>query len=262
MTDAAARTISSRLGWLVAATFLIAMVIYALGQFHIIVPEPAFSPAETYVDDLIAGFEHGQEHWIADLTSSLILAAGFVGLAILGVTLWRALDRDAAGGAVLAVTFIVAGAIGALAQVLFVGATEVANNPEYCDCGFLAEEIVSRQVAHDIALNVVFWMTDMSIVVFAVGLLAFAALAPVSGWVPGGLAVYARVLAGLAFLSVVWGRIAVPLLMENGVELDFFRIGDVIILVIAGVLVPVWAAWVARAARSTPESDEPLPADD
>ncbi|RPH36558.1 MAG: hypothetical protein EHM90_01725 [Chloroflexi bacterium] len=262
MTDVAWRTLSSRIGWFVAATFLVAMVLYALGQFHIIVPEPEFIPAETYVDDLIAGFEHAQAHWIVDLTSSLLLAAGFVGLAILGATLRRVLDRDDARGAVLAVTFLLAGAIGAASQVLFVGATEVATNPEYCDCGFLAEEIVSRQMAHDIALNVVFWMTDMSIVVIAIGLLAFAALARASGWVPDGLAVYARVLAGLAFLSVVWGRVVVPLLMESGVELDYFRIGDLVILLIAGVLVPIWAAWVARAARSTPEVEEPPPAVD
>ena len=42
------------------------------------------SPAETFVDDLLASFEHQQAHWIEDLGSSLGLAAGFVGLALLG----------------------------------------------------------------------------------------------------------------------------------------------------------------------------------
>jgi hypothetical protein len=250
MLDVAWRRITSRLGWLVAVTFVVAMALYALGQFHIVVPEPPGPTGGTLVDDLLQGFEHAQAHFYPwDLTSSLLLAAGFVGLAILGVTLRAGLGKDDARGVVLAVTFLVAGTIGAASQILFVGATEVATRPEYCDCGFLAEEIISRQMAQDIALNVVFWMTDASIVVFAIGLLAFGGLAAASGWVPGGLAVYARVLAVLAVLSVVWGRVVVPLLTEGGVDFDFFRVGDVIIIVVTGILVPIWAAWVAMATR-------------
>jgi MFS family permease len=260
MSVASWRRITSRIGWLVSATFLVAMVLYALGQFHIVVPEPGGPTGETFVDNLLESFAHAQAHFYPwDLTSSLLLAAGFIGLAILGATLRHDLDRDDVRGAVLAVTFLVAGTIGAAAQILFVGATEVATRPEYCDCGFLNEEIISRQMAHDIALNVVFWMTDTSIVLFAIGLLSFAALAAASEWVPGGLAAYARVLAGLVILSVVWGRVVVPLLMESGVELDYFRIGDVVLIVIAGLLVPIWAAWIALAARSsTPEPDTVL----
>lgn len=256
MSDGAWRTLSSRLGWFVAATFVVAMVIFALGrQFHIIVPENG-PPNGTLVDNLIASFEHAQAHWIGDLTSSLILAAGFVALAILGTTLRRALDRDDARGAVLAVTFLLAGTIGAASQVLFLGATEVATSPEYCDCGFLAEEIISREMARQIAENIVFWMTDASVVLSAIGLLAFAALGPASGWVPSGLTVYTRVLVVLALLSVLWGRVAVPLLLETGTELDFFLIGGLLTIVVAGVLIPIWAAWVARAARFSAEEPE------
>lgn len=250
MNDVAWRTISSRLGWFVAATFVVAMVIYALDrQFHVLTPLPEFQSEGTFVDHLLASFEHEQAHWLGDLTSSLILAAGFFGLAILGTTLRRALNRDDARGAMLAVTFLVAGTIGAASQVMFLGSTEVATNPEYCDCGFLAEEIISRDMAHQIVINIVFWMTDISTVLFAIGLLAFAALGPASGWVPDGLTVYARVLAVLAVAAVLWGRVAVPLLESGGAELDFFFIGGLLTILVAGVLVPIWAAWLAIAAR-------------
>ena len=251
MPDMAWRTISGRLGWLVAATFLVAMVIFALGrQFHITTPLPEVQPPDaTFVENVIGSFEHQREHWIEDLTSSLLLAVGFVGLAILGTTLRRALDRDDARGAVLAVTLLLAGVIGAASQLLYLGATEVATNPEYCDCGFLAEEIISRQMTHDIASNIVFWMTDAATLLVAIGLLAFAALAPVSRWVPGGLAVYARGLAVLAFLSVLWGRVVAPVLLETGTDVDLFQIGGLITIVLAGLLIPIWAAWLARAAR-------------
>ena len=259
MTDVAWRMASSRLGWFVAATFVVGMVIVALGQYHIIVPEPEFSPSATFVDDILAGFEHAQTHRIEDLASSLLLAAGFVGLAILGTTLRRALDRDETRGAVLAVTLLLAGAIGAASQVLFVGATVAATSPEYCDCGFLAEEIISRDMILLVAESVVFWLTDAAVVLLAVGLLAFAAMAPAAGWVPSGLVAYARVLAVLAVLSVIWGRVAVPILLESDVDLDFFLIGDVILLVLAGVLVPIWAAWLGRSARVPAEEEAEPP---
>lgn len=264
MTDTAWHTISSRLGWVVAATFVVAMVIYALDrQFHVITPLPEFQSEGTFVDNLIAGFEHEKGHWLGDLTSSLILAAGFVGLAILGTTVRRALDRDDARGAVLAVAFLLAGGIGAASQLLFLGSTEVATNPEYCDCGFLAEEIISREMTHQIVMNIGFWMTDVTIVLFAIGLLAFASLAPAAVWVPDGLTVYSRILAVLAVVSVLWGRLAVPLLESGGVELDFFFIGGLITILVAGVLVPIWAAWLALSAGpASEEREETSPAGD
>jgi MFS family permease len=260
MSDQKWRMMTARLGWLVAATFLVAMVIFALGrQLHITTPLPGDRPPDaTFVENLILSFEHQHEHWIEDLASSLLLAVGFIGLALLGATLRRALDRDDARGAVMAVTLLIAGVIGAASQLLYLGATELATNPEYCDCGFLAEEIVSRQMIHDIAMNVVFWMTDASTVLFAVGLLAFAALGLASGWVSGGLTVYARVLALLAFLSVVWGRVVVPLLLGTGTDVDFFHIAGWITVVFAGLLVPLWAAWLARAAGANDQA-EPVP---
>ena len=259
MTATAWRTLSSRLGWLIAATSLVAMVIFALGrQFHVIVPLPEFVPAATFVDDLIASFEHQQDHWGEDLATSLILAVGFVGLATLGTTLRRALDRDDARGAVLAVAFLLAGGIGAATQVLYLGATEVATSPEYCDCGFLAEEIVSREMVHQIAVNVVFWMSDASMVLFAIGLLAFAALSRASGWVPDGLTVYARVLAVLVVLSVIWDRVAMPLLDTPDADIDYGLIGGLITIVVVGVLIPIWAVWLARSARVPAQEAAPL----
>jgi hypothetical protein len=256
MSDVAWRTISSRLGWLVAVTFVVAMAMFTLGLFHIVVPEPEIAVGGNFVDNLLDSFAHAQAHfWPWDLTSSLLLTAGFVGLAILGATLRHALDREDARGAVLAVTFLLAGTIGAASQILAVGSTEAATRPEYCDCGFLAEEIISREMIYETFNNVVFWMTDASVVLFVVGLLAFAPIARNSGWVPNGLVVYARLLAMIAILSVAWSRVAVPLLEGGGVELEYGLIGGVVTAVVAGVLIPIWAAWMARAAgRAASES--------
>lgn len=251
------RTISSRLGWFVAATFVVAMVFFASRLFHILVPEPEFRQGQDLVDNLFASFEHQRAHWLEDVVSSVALAAGFVGLALLGVTLRRALGNEHPRGAVLAVAFLVAGTIGAASQVLYLGATEVATSPGYCDCGYLAEELVSREMAHQIVMSVGWWMTDAAVVLLAIGLWAFAALAPVSAWVPDGLAVYARVLAVLATLSVIWDRVAQPLLDTGETDVDFRLIGGLVNVLVAGVLLPLWGIWLARAAGATAEEPEP-----
>ena len=103
------------------------MVIYALKSFHVIVPEPAVyrQPNGTFVDGLIAAFEHAQEHWLEDLMSSLaVRARRFVGHRRPRARPPPRDGRDDAAGAVLAVGFVVAGTLGVAAQVLYLGATE------------------------------------------------------------------------------------------------------------------------------------------
>ena len=250
------RTHASRLGWLIAVASVLAAVIYALKIFHVITPEPTFDPNLTFVDGILAGFEHAQEHWLEDLTSSLLFAIGFAGIAVLGVVLRHAMDRDDARGGLMAVSFVVAGILGVAAQLIYLGAIEAATSPEYCDCGFLAEELVSREMIRHVVEGIVFWLTGGAVVMFAIGLLAFAGLAGSAGWVPTGLAVFARVVAVLGLISVIWDHVAVPLLIEAGTELDFFLLSQVITIVFSGILVALWAAWLARAAGAETEPDD------
>jgi hypothetical protein len=235
------------------------MLFFAFTQFHVFVQEPELpSPDASFVDNLIASFEHARVHWIEFLVSSLAAAVGFVGIAILGVALRRCLDREDSRGAVLAVTFLLAGAVGAASQVLSLGAGEVTTNPQYCDCGFLAEEIVSRATIDQVVNSVMFWMTDASVLLFAIGLWMSASMSAGSAWVPGGLTVYTRVLAVTALLTVIWDRIGVPLLDTGTTEIDFGLIGGLITLIFAGLLLPIWAIWLARAAGTPAEASEAL----
>jgi hypothetical protein len=256
MTASAWRTHTSRLGWLIAVASLLAAVIYGLKIFHVIVPEPTFDPNLVGVDRILAGFEHAQEHWLEDLTSSLLFATAFAGIAVLGLVLRHATNRDDPRSGLMAVGFIVAGILGVAVQLIYLGATEAATSPEYCDCGFVAEELVSREMIRIVADSIVFWLTGGVVVMFAVGLLAFAGIAGSAAWVPAGLAVFARVVAVLGLISVAWDHVAVPLLIETGTDFDFFMLSQVITIAFAGILLPLWAAWLARAARAR---DEPEP---
>jgi hypothetical protein len=259
MSDTAWRSLTSRLGWLIAVTAVIAAAIFALLAFHITASEPPFDPNGTFVDNILVEFEDAQANRIQEQVSSLLFAVAFVGVAMIGVALRRAMDPDDPRSVVLAVSFLVAGILGVAAQLLFIGAAEVASSPEYCDCGFLAEELVSRKMIMNVVFGIQFWLTDGFVVLFAIGLLAFAGLAGAAGWVPAGLAVFSRVLAVLGLISVVWGHVGVPLLIEAGTEFDFGLVGAVITLVVGGILIPLWAAWLARAASAGESGPEPGP---
>ena len=80
MADSGWRTLSGRLGWLVAVSLFVSMAFYALKLFHVIVPLPEpLPPDASFVDNIIASFAHDQAHWIENLVSSVFLAVGFGG---------------------------------------------------------------------------------------------------------------------------------------------------------------------------------------
>lgn len=249
MTDAAWRTWAARLGWLTAAAFLAGA---ALVTFLMLTrpEERSFPPDATFVDHLLAEFEDAQAVWLLDLGNSLLFAVGFAAIAALGAVLRHVLGRDDPRGMVAVAAFMVAGAVGVAAQLIYIGGTEVATNPEYCDCGFLAEEIISRAMIHFTINGIVFWMVDAFVVLFGVGLLAVASVASASGTMPTSWVAFTRLLAIVGLAMVIWNRVAVPLLIQAGYdEVDYFLIGSIIIGIVAGILVPVWAAWLARSLR-------------
>jgi hypothetical protein len=247
MTDAAWRQWAARLGWLTAATFLVGSILVL--YLTVAMPGPDFPPDATFVDNLLASFEDAQARWIPDLVSSLLFAAGFAALAALGATLRHVLGRDDPRTMLATVAFLLAGTVGVASQLVYIGGTEVATDPQYCDCGFLAEEIISRAMIRNVLGGIVFWMTDGFTVLFGLGLLAFASAASASGTMPTAFVALTRLVAIAALASAVWNRVAVPLLIQAGFELEYGLIGGLIVVVVAGMLVPIWAVWLARALR-------------
>jgi hypothetical protein len=256
LTDTAWRTWAARLGWLLAAAFLAgaALVIYLQLSFP---AERSFPPDATFVDHLLAEFEDAQAVWLLDVGNSLLFAVGFAAIAALGAVLRHVLGQDDPRGMVALVAFLLAGGVGVAAQLIYIGGLD-ATNPQYCDCGFLAEEIISRAMIHNVLGGIVFWMIDAFTVLFAVGLLGWAAVASASRTMPAGWAAFTRLLAVVGLAVVAWNRIGVPLLIRAGYDdVDYFLIGSILIGIVAGVLVPIWAAWLARSLRPTETAEVP-----
>jgi len=252
MTHAAWRQLAARLSWVTAGTFLVASVVVLLLSFNVTAAEPTFAPDATFVDNILASFENQQTRWIQDLGSSLLFAVGFAAIALLGAILRHVLGSDDPRSMLATVAFLAAGTVGITSQIIYVGGTEVATNPQYCDCGFLAEEIISRAMILDVINGIVSWMIDGFSVLFAVGLLAIAAVASASGSMPAGWVAFTRLLAVVGLATVIWNRVSIPLLVQAGFDdVDYGRIGALIVVAVGGILVPVWAGWLARSLRPT-----------
>lgn len=248
MTDTAWRVWTARLGWLTAATFLAgsALVLYLVLTYY----ETPLGPDATFVDSLLTSFEDQQARWIPDFASSLFFVAGFTTLAALGATLRHVLGRDDPRSMLATVAFLVAGTVGVVSQLTYIGGTEVATDPQYCDCGFLAEEIISRGMIRNVLEGIVSWMVDGFTLLIALGLFAVASVTSASQMMPATWVAFSRLIAIASLAAVVWNRVAIPLLLEAGYhDIQFGTIGGLITAVIGGVLVPIWAAWLARGLR-------------
>jgi hypothetical protein len=239
------RDSARRWAWLLAVTFLVATVIVALVSLNITAPAPDFADDTALPDIILANFASAREAWLQDMGASVLFALGFLAIAAVGPILRVLLDRSDPRATRVAVLFLVAGTIGILSQIIYVGGKEVAIVPYYCDCDYLAAQLISRGTVLDVIVGIQAWMVDAFIVLFALGLLAAASLASARAW-PAGFVRASQGLAVLGLASVAWNRVAVTLLINAQVDIDYGRIGLAILAIIAGVATPLWAAMLAR----------------
>jgi hypothetical protein len=248
------RTSGARWAWVLAVTFLVATVVVVLANLNITAPAPDFAEDAELPDIIFAEFAASRgAAGLQEVGYSLLYAIGFLAIAMLGPILRDVLGRGDPRVTRFTVFFLVAGTIGILSQVMYVGGKDVATAPYYCDCDYLAPQLISRGAVLDVLGGIQSFMVDTFSLLFAFGLLAAAGMAGAKGW-PGGFVRASQVLAVLGLASVVWNRIAVQVLVTADVHIEYPLIGLGILAVIAGVATPVWAVLLART-LSRPEGD-------
>ena len=179
---------------MVAGTVLFIVQVYELtGPF----------PAETgdFVEDIQAGNEFITAHYPFDFAQGALFAMGFAALGLLGPLLARLASPGDSRGSILSGTLLLAGGLGVAAQLVFIGATPIATSPQYCDCGFLVEELMSRLMAYNIVQGIQTWLINGAIIATAAGLLIVARPGVRAG-MPVGWA-YLGYLTALAGIIVV-----------------------------------------------------------
>jgi hypothetical protein len=229
------------LGWLAAISLFAAGVITALLQFDI----TASPPRETAPNDLLEGtlafFQNESDRWPQELASLILFTVGFLALIGLVALLRNAVGRDDPWLLLGTLAVGVGAGIGAVGQLLYLGAKEAGIDPHYCDCARAAEQIISRGQALDMLDNAQRWLI--------VGTLALAS---------AGLFLIWRGASNRGLFSPTWRglTLALGLVMAVAVittvaELD--TLSDVVTAVGAAILTPVWAVTTARGLPAAPK---------
>jgi len=232
------------LSLLTAAFFVAASVLQTEIAFGLVTGQP---PGGTdFLDERVRVWAWENGRWPMEFAATALFALGFFTFAGLGVLLARLGDAADARRPLMASAFLGAGGIGAASQLIWLGVKPFATQPHYCDCNFLAEEVWSRMVLLDGTNEAQLWLLFGAILLAGAGMLLVAGL----GW-NGGMPT-----------AWFWLSMAIALAGVVTVVLGAFRtypLNLIAILVVAGVLVPIWAVWLAiRAPILTPADAAPL----
>jgi hypothetical protein len=234
MTGGSSTTLARALGWLVAIPFFVAGVMTTLLELDVTASPPRETPPNDLVEGTLAFFENESERWPQELTSLLLFTAGFLALIGLVVMVRDAVSRDDPRIMLGTLAIGVGAGIGAVGQLLFLGAKEVGIDPHYCDCVRAAEQIISRGQTLGMIDNAQRWLV--------VGFLGLASAGLFLIWrATSDRGVFSRswrgLTLGLAMVLVV-GVIAFVL------QLDV--LSDAFTSVGAVFLIPIWAVMAAR----------------
>jgi len=223
------------LGLLVTAFFFAAAVLQGLLAFDVLGAPPP--PQEDFIERTIDFFEWQQSHWPVEFAATALFAMGFVALGGLGALLARLASRGDARRVLVPAAYVGAGGIGAASGLFWLGVKPIATSPQYCDCGLRAEEIMSRLMVLNVAESVQLWVVIGAIVLAALGAVMVAGIGRAAG-MPGGWVWLTLVIAIVSLASTI-------LAVAGAYPFD-----QLTLLLVAGVLVPIWALWLAIRADS------------
>jgi hypothetical protein len=218
------------LSLLVTAFFFTAAVLQALLAFDILGAPPPEQP--DFAERIIGFFAWEQSRWPIEFAATALFGLGFATLGGLGVLLSRLADRSDARRSLAAAAYIGIGVIGAVSQLFWLGVKPIATIPQYCDCDLRDAQIMSRLMILDVAEGVQFWMVLGAIVLAAIGVILVARLGREAGmptgwvWLSAAVAIVSLLAAGLGVV-------------------DAYPFNQLAVLVVAAVLLPIWALWLA-----------------
>jgi hypothetical protein len=217
-----------------AGLFFLATLLRLADRLNL-VASPADLPASAnLVDRVLGSIAYRHDVWPLFFGANILLALGFVAIALLGWLLAARIGLGDDRRALLLGTFAVAGLLGAAGQLILVGSVKASIDVPYCDCGFKQEEVVSQVWALMVSQSASDWLLNGALLIGAGGFVIAASMfggaemPDAWAWLSLGIAAVALVALVLGFLDVAGD---VP---------------DWLIALASGILIPAWAIWLGR----------------
>jgi hypothetical protein len=229
--------------WIAAAALQLVFILDLTGT-----PPP---PTNVIQNDLMTMFAFDYARWPIDFASQLLLAFGFLALAGIGILLARLADGFDERGSLAPGLFIGSGLLGAAASLVWIGVKPFATFPHYCPCDLRDAELAARITLLNATGTATAWLTIGAIVLAALGLLVVVELGRTAGM--------SRGLTWMTYLAAAAGLVAAVLgaLAEfNGRDDPWGLISDLSSVTVAGVVIPLWALWLAIRAPGLTSPEE------
>jgi hypothetical protein len=227
------------LAWSVGILFLVGTALQLVDVLNLYATPPVPSSPLNMVEARLAGQAYRVAIW------PIFLLIALVGL---GLALGALLASGDPRRIVIPTSFGVAGVLGAVAQLVLIGATQVTVDIAYCDCGFKETEIVSQIWAQMLADGASNWLLNGALVLAAIGVLAVDY--SFRGRMPAAWDIVSWLTAIGLIASAVVGA------LHLGDEL-----GQYLLLVVSGVLVPIWTIWLGASLRWVADAERDVGAE-
>lgn len=218
--------------WVLIATVIVSAIMtltLSLNPFATDIPDTT-----DFVERLLIFRGYDRDLYPLSVVSNLATLLVFFIAALLGAAL-RFVAPAGAVRDVMAVIFVVGGTLGVAAQLLNL-AVNTAATFSYCDCGYRPYEVIAQDYALGIGWTMQQWLNLGAITIVGVG-------AAVAGWL-------IRISRDWMLISYL---IALGLLV--GVVLQIAGLGptsSLVVGVVSGIGVPIWAFLLARGASQGP----------
>ena len=222
------------LGWVIGLGLLIGAVTRLFLSLEVLglpdIPEDA-----DFVDRILTIYEFQSSVWPIEFTSFIAFSIGFAALAALGVVLRRLASEDDARGGLVMAALLGLGGFGLASQLIQIGSLPFLTSPELCECGLREHEIMAREVVINTLFGVQLWLVVGTLVVAAPGFLLAGSLGADAGMPPAW-----RLLSMVIALAAI---VLAVLAVLEAYPFDQYLLG-----LSAGILVPIWAIWLAMRA--------------
>ncbi|HET9614443.1 MAG TPA: hypothetical protein VFP22_06500 [Candidatus Limnocylindrales bacterium] len=211
-----------------------------IDQLNILVQPPTVPDSANLVQRVEALIPFRRAVWPLFFAENGALAIAFVLLAGLAMFLGANAGESDSRRRLLVWTLGMAGILGAIAQVVLLGAVKATVDIPYCDCGFKNEEIVSQVWAQMVAGSSVQMLIDAASILAAAGVVV-AGVVFGRGRMPTSWVSLSYLTGALLLLTVVLDWTAI-----GGDAASWFT------AIVVGVVVPIWVLWLGAKAQGRP----------